>query len=261
MFTNLQVKADVDVDETIGQLGMPLRQWVETFIIDGLTEGYHSILRDAANSLLRLSESSSIDPELLSKYIGASRSDKTELSATIAELRRLTSSDSQIDIASLLKAPHELFVAESEWAGASYKTEREREKERQDAVLAGANAVEFLALAIESHRQTETASKANLQEAGLNGQPLSQMTPAEAREIVQHALTRGADSLMDLDGRLRKGELPADTSASNDENDDMKKARLNLIAIAKRAPIDKIARLPPELVPPHIRHIVPTLST
>lgn len=234
---------------------MPLGQWVETSIIDGLTEGYHSILRDAANTLLRRAESSSIDPELLSKYIASSRADKSQIVATIAELHNLTSSDSQIDIASLLKAPHELFVAESEWAGASYKTARERDKERQDSALAGTNAMELLALTIESHRQGE----ANSQQTSAIGQPLPQVSAADTREIVQYALTRGAESLMELDGRLKEGKLPA--VGENDENDDMKKARLNLIAIAKRAPIEKIAKLPPELVPPHIRHIVPTLST
>jgi len=217
--------------------------------------------RRGQNVLQNPSEPSSINSELLSKYIASSQADKSELRATIAELRQLTSSDSQIDIASLLKAPHELFVAENEWAGASYKTLRVREKERQEAAVAGTNAMEFLALAIESHRQAETDSNANSQNAGTIGQPVTPGSAADTREIVQHALTQGADSLMDLDERLRKGEVPADTSGGDIENDGMKKARLNLIAIAKRAPIDKIAKLPPELVPPHIRHIVPTLST
>ncbi|PIL34622.1 hypothetical protein GSI_03401 [Ganoderma sinense ZZ0214-1] len=38
----------------------------------------------------------------------------------------------------------------------------------------------------------------------------------------------------------------------------MKKLRLNLLALAKRAPLDQIMKLPPELVPAHLRHIVPT---
>jgi bromodomain-containing protein 7/9 len=37
--------------------------------------------------------------------------------------------------------------------------------------------------------------------------------------------------------------------------------RLNLLALAKRAPLDTIARLPMDLVPEHIRHFVPTLAT
>lgn len=44
----------------------------------------------------------------------------------------------------------------------------------------------------------------------------------------------------------------------NDEDPAMKKLRLNLLALAKRAPLDQIMKLPPELVPAHLRHIVPT---
>lgn len=36
--------------------------------------------------------------------------------------------------------------------------------------------------------------------------------------------------------------------------------RMNLIALAKRAPLDQIARMPSELVPPHLRHVVPTIG-
>ncbi|KAI1793692.1 hypothetical protein LXA43DRAFT_1000031 [Ganoderma leucocontextum] len=42
------------------------------------------------------------------------------------------------------------------------------------------------------------------------------------------------------------------------EDPDMKKLRLNLLALAKRAPLDQIMKLPLELVPAHLRHIVPT---
>ncbi|KAI0750376.1 hypothetical protein C8Q74DRAFT_364477 [Fomes fomentarius] len=44
----------------------------------------------------------------------------------------------------------------------------------------------------------------------------------------------------------------------NEEEPAMKKLRLNLLALAKRAPLDQIMKLPPELVPAHLRHIVPT---
>jgi bromodomain-containing protein 7/9 len=41
----------------------------------------------------------------------------------------------------------------------------------------------------------------------------------------------------------------------------LRNLRLNLLALAKRAPLDTIARLPKDLVPEHIRHFVPTLSS
>ena len=50
------------------------------------------------------------------------------------------------------------------------------------------------------------------------------------------------------------------TGAAGEEGEDpvLKKLRLNLLALAKRAPLDQIMKLPPELVPAHLRHIVPT---
>ena len=48
---------------------------------------------------------------------------------------------------------------------------------------------------------------------------------------------------------------------NDDENEDplLKRIRLNLIALAKRAPLDKIAPLPVALVPETIRGMVPTI--
>ncbi|KAF9530721.1 hypothetical protein CPB83DRAFT_762505 [Crepidotus variabilis] len=45
------------------------------------------------------------------------------------------------------------------------------------------------------------------------------------------------------------------------EDPSLRSLRLNLLALAKRAPLDTIARLPKDLVPEHIRHFVPTFGT
>jgi len=45
------------------------------------------------------------------------------------------------------------------------------------------------------------------------------------------------------------------------EDPKIRNLRLNLLALAKRAPLDTIARLPKDLVPEHIRHFVPTLGS
>ncbi|KAI0643446.1 hypothetical protein C8Q79DRAFT_979029 [Trametes meyenii] len=62
-----------------------------------------------------------------------------------------------------------------------------------------------------------------------------------------------------------KGEVEGpgtrDASEPADEDPVLKKLRLNLLALAKRAPLDQIMKLPPELVPAHLRHIVPTTSS
>ena len=41
----------------------------------------------------------------------------------------------------------------------------------------------------------------------------------------------------------------------------MRHLRLNLLALAKRAPLEKVSRLPKDLIPEHIRMHVPMLET
>ena len=66
------------------------------------------------------------------------------------------------------------------------------------------------------------------------------------------------------DGAPDVPAVPGDSSQAQDgdgeEDPDMRKLRMNLLALAKRAPLDQIMKLPAELVPAHLRHIVPTLD-
>ncbi|KAH9940042.1 uncharacterized protein BXZ73DRAFT_43030 [Epithele typhae] len=62
----------------------------------------------------------------------------------------------------------------------------------------------------------------------------------------------GAEEAATADG------IKAQAPAAAVEDAVLKQLRLNLLALAKRAPLDQIMKLPPELVPAHLRHIVPT---
>ena len=56
-------------------------------------------------------------------------------------------------------------------------------------------------------------------------------------------------------------EMDVEPEANAEKERDLEtELRMNLIALAKRAPLDQIARMPPELVPPHLRHVVPTIG-
>ena len=79
--------------------------------------------------------------------------------------------------------------------------------------------------------------------------------------------TEGDDGGREEEEEEEESPSPPPPSASNgpstkegevEEEAVMKKLRLNLLALAKRAPLDQIMKLPPELVPAHLRHIVPT---
>ncbi|KAF4622126.1 hypothetical protein D9613_009462 [Agrocybe pediades] len=52
-----------------------------------------------------------------------------------------------------------------------------------------------------------------------------------------------------------------ETSSTPAEDPEIRHLRLNLLALSKRAPLDTIARLPKDLVPEHIRNLVPTLGS
>jgi len=66
-----------------------------------------------------------------------------------------------------------------------------------------------------------------------------------------------------LDARRADGTLEPKSDSEDKEGEEdarLRELRLNLLALAKRAPLDKIQRLPAELVPEHIRHFVPTVA-
>lgn len=234
---------------------MPLAEWVENHVVDPLTAGRHSLLRQAAQAYSKPSS-----PECLSirMHLDKSTQDTADTGQHLAMLNALTDPEGKIDLVPLLRAPHELFVAETEWAGAFYKARKEQEREDMENEMAKRNAAEFLAYAIESHR------KGQLQESN----PISPSKPAavpDTLEVIEHALNVGADTIVEFSQRLSATATDDNkanvTESGNAEDPTLRKLRLNLLAVAKRAPLEMIARLPPELVPPHIRHIVPTLGS
>jgi bromodomain-containing protein 7/9 len=83
--------------------------------------------------------------------------------------------------------------------------------------------------------------------------------PEELSEVLDYV----AGVIVELDKRNRANgnEVKRDLDSSESEDPLIRNLRLNLLALAKRAPLDTIARLPMDLVPEHIRHFVPTLAT
>ncbi|KAI9440279.1 hypothetical protein F5148DRAFT_1258736 [Russula earlei] len=81
-------------------------------------------------------------------------------------------------------------------------------------------------------------------------------------------LSRALDHASHLLEQLQARRMEAGAAGMNvesemnavNERDLETELRMNLIALAKRAPIDQIAKMPSELVPPHLRHIIPTIG-
>jgi len=172
---------------------------------------------------------------------------------------------------SLLKAPHELFMGDGEWAGKGI-AERRRQKlsnvKREDEESAAASLVRKT-LEVEEPERSLASLDADLKK-DVHGNPDYELWPPE---VINEVLDCVADIIVELDKKTRaegygiNGSTNATDEPAKDEdqkpNEDpsLLNLRLNLLALAKRAPLDTIAHLPKDLVPAHIRHFVPTLGS
>lgn len=239
---------------------MPLMKWAGQNVIDPLTSGSHSLLRDATKALVEsptsydsLSGVEMSEAVPLQNYLRIALEDKSALQNALDTLNAITDEKAQIDMTALLQSPHELFMAETEWVNAEVSARQE--KERQRFATGAAEADDPMEILRETIADQERVSP--------NSNSAVEQAPEQA-EIIQHALSIGAKFLLKLDERIRQNEeqVPMDTDDTNADTEEdplIRRLRMNLLAVAKRAPIDKIAHLPADLVPAHIRHIVPTL--
>ena len=265
------------------ELGMPLAKWVEVNIVDPLTQGRHSLIRETALELGRLpddavssgkstvSPGSGQSPPLhLSKLPADPRAGTipTQILASLHFFPPLLLALSslahikmqKIDMGSLIKTPNELFVSEEEWFGKAIKERKakakgqsgaveENEATKEDKMSVDESATTAAGVGVDilkSVKEEEEAPKARAIDYEVEG-------PEELSEVLDYV----ADVIVELDKRTRNG-VKRDLES---EDPLARNLRLNLLALAKRAPLDTIARLPMDLVPEHIRHFVPTLAT
>ncbi|KAI0313522.1 hypothetical protein OF83DRAFT_1141054 [Amylostereum chailletii] len=230
-------------------LGMSLAEYVEARVIDPLTAGRHRILHDVATHLASAS-SPAIAPGLVAQVQTA-----TEVMPALA--RALTFlkglSAQPLDLAALIRAPQELFDAESVWAAATAVAgDAEDQVGNVDGQVGGALDAERASLA------------RGLRHAASLFEQLLREREAEG--------WKGKREDGDGDGDVKMAEAPMKGLSADDAEEkdngkekDMespveKELRLNLVALAKRAPLDQIAKMPAELVPAHLRHVVPTIG-
>ena len=256
------------------ELGMSLAKWVEVNIVDPLTQGRHSLIRETALELVRGTVSSTTNPTLssgpsqsLPLHLPADPRTGTISTQILASLHFYPSlllalsslvhiKMQKIDMGSLIRTPDELFVSEEEWAGKGIKERKARAKSAggtedkmdvdestktdgvDDSSLSGPKAVK-------QEEEEEAPGEISKQQYEMEG-------PEELSEVLDYV----ASVIVELDKRNRDGVK----RGSDSEDPLMRNLRLNLLALAKRAPLDTIARLPMDLVPEHIRHFVPTLA-
>ncbi|TFK38571.1 hypothetical protein BDQ12DRAFT_666267 [Crucibulum laeve] len=274
-----------------GGLGMPLAKWVEQNIVDSLTGGRHSLLREAAIQLRRQSPTTPRKQEegstqnLIAKQVSDSL--RVYPAAIIALSALLQIKTHKIDMAALIKTPEELFLSEEEWAGKGLKEKRKRQALKSEALPTADEAME-----VEEPERTWMDVDVSAGGGVGDGAEYELEGPAELNEVLEYV----ARLIHELDQRIRSGdnltsmphtngktgvvampngegrdgkssakgveEIERVSSSSSESMEDptVRNLRLNLLALAKRAPLDTIARLPKDLVPEHIRHYVPTLG-
>lgn len=218
-----------------------------------MTEGRHRLIREASKHIR--------DPRIPVDPATAYQTDFSlrvlpDAAKQLVELRKIHAHP--LDMAALIRSPNELFKADSEWAGKTYVEEQQRkrdearraaEQEQERALAAdGANAMDVLAFAIQSHEQAQSSPP-----------------PSESAEMLSYALDYAATTIQRIATEgLPRPEVEADGDVkmedADGENPTLHNLRMNLLSLAKRAPLDKLSRLPAELVPEAIRHIVPTLD-
>ena len=268
-----------------------MAKWVEENIADSLTEGRHALLREAALELAKLTPSSPFHLQVDNNHRSrVSRQVSNALhvypAATSALAALLQIRTHKIDMASLIQMPEELFLSEEEWAGKVF-----REKRRLHSTETKDSTTQAAEFEVEEPERTWMDVDASMKGAA-GGGDYEVEGPEELNEVLNYVV----GVIINLDGRIREGRYPSTSGATipssgnvgppsgsepktkidgvkaetnvadmgmveeRGEDPVLRNLRLNLLALAKRAPLDTIARLPKDLVPEHIRHFVPTLA-
>ncbi|KZT01114.1 uncharacterized protein LAESUDRAFT_707961 [Laetiporus sulphureus 93-53] len=251
------VRPPEDLEETRKPLnkalGMPLAAYVDTHILEPLTGGRHRLLCEAARRLddpafhaspqvlLQLSLSAHLYPHIAHNL--------SQLQAALGV---------QIDMTPLIRAPEELYRVEEAWDGRAVMEARRQAEEEERAAGAG-SAMEYLQYAIEQNQEGVTAGTEVQEDAAL----LQYILDRSADAIDEIARRRGAPDSAKVENSTEgaTSEPATKTESGEDEDPRMRQLRLNLLALAKRAPLDQIAKLPPELVPERLRTVVPTMDS
>jgi bromodomain-containing protein 7/9 len=266
---------------------------VEENVVDHLTDRRHALLRESALELAILSRSNPSRPQtdehISHVAIQVSNALHVYPAATITLAALLQIRTHKIDMASLIRTPEELFLSEEEWAGKAF-----REKRQSRRAVNKDDALHPPETELEEPERTwmDVDARVKCAAGGVVEGEYEQEGPGELTEVLEYVV----GIINNLDRRIREGRYPstsAETSGGSEafvglssdsdriakmkvkaeinsgdmetvgdpgEDPILRNLRLNLLALAKRAPLDTIARLPKDLVPEHIRHFVPTLG-
>ncbi|KAF9488029.1 hypothetical protein BDN71DRAFT_1457773 [Pleurotus eryngii] len=263
-----------DIEEQKWSLGMPLADWVTQNIVDPLTDGHHTLLRQTALQLHKLmagGDAPVVNMETDSdvEFSNArSVADQVALSVytypladqALSTLRRIYSCG--IDMGCLIREPSEFTLSEEEWVGKSIKAESRRQEggsnvaeehlelESPDLLNQAFNySAELIAQIDQEIRTGRRAPLARLDGMKTDNDVIMKAEGEAAQDGVKAELTAGTEV------------RPSSSPPSPLEDPVLRNLRLNLLALTKRAPVATIAPLPKDLVPKDVQDVVPTLPS
>ncbi|KAH0835452.1 hypothetical protein J3R83DRAFT_9086 [Lanmaoa asiatica] len=234
-------------------LGVPIARYVEDNLVDTVTRGRHGWLRDV------LLPSSAVAPDptcsSLCGNVIASRF-HSRLASLPGAARAMALfkewSEQQLDVAALIRMPEEL-AKEGVLEGGPGEGGEQAEIER--ALAWSVEVIEELGKQVKKDNHKEN-------EGGDRDTRVKQEVVEDSRVVEEKADAMDVDAKSEPEGDdvnpTRSQSQPKLESDTDEENPLVKRLRMNLLALAKRAPLDRIAKVPVELVPEDIRAIVPT---
>lgn len=256
-------EADVDgntppeTHDAAPPLGVPLARYVEDNLIDTVTRGRHGWLRD----IFLPAAAVAMDPACTSLCRdGVTSPFHLRLAALPSAARAVASfkewSKEPLDMAALIRTQDEL-AKEGVLEGGPGEGGEQAEIER--ALAWSAEVIEKLGKQVKHDSPGEKdGGNANVRVKQEVLEP-SGLVEEEEEEEEANAMDVDAKSEPEDDNAIRSHrQLKLQPDANTEEDPLVKRLRMNLLAVAKRAPLDKIAKLPVELVPEDIRGIVPT---
>jgi bromodomain-containing protein 7/9 len=230
-------------------LGVPLGRYVEDNLVDTVTCGRHGWLRDVFLPAAAIA----IDPAYATLCgDGPTSPFRLRASALPGAARAVASfrawSEEQLDMASLIRKPEEL-AKEGVLEGGPGEGGEHAEIAR--ALTWGVEVIEELSSQAKKDIGENEGGDGNV---GVKAEAVDDARVAEEEEEEEEA------NAMDVDPDAHPIRSQSQPKPEPDAEEDpvVKRLRMNLLALAKRAPLDRIAKLPIALVPEDIRGIVPT---
>ena len=187
--------------------GLTLAKWVEREVVDTLTQGRHSLLREAAAELARL-PAGEVDSDLDSlrqdlSGLESSGDVRTQVwrslhvypraALTLAALRRLAMH--KIDMAALIRTPEELFESEKVWVGKVFRERRRCARAKQQPLETPAGQVS----------DQETCGTRGEEEDGRGESGKEEDSTLEGPEELKEVMEYVVGVILDLDRRIREG--------------------------------------------------------